>query len=237
MDADAPIEAQPRHRAAGICGSGIIEVVAEMFLAGILRGDGRFNPDRPRARVIWQGKKGAYVLADGDQTTNGRPILVTQDDVRNVQLAKAALYAGIKLLMRRAAIDRVERIALAGAFGSIIDPQYAMLLGLIPDCPLENVTAVGNAAGDGARIALLNRRRREEAARIARQVTTIETAVDPEFQNEFVGAIHIPHATDSFPHLERRLGAPLPRLIPNNGSERRERRAERIRNRGNRAPS
>ena len=128
----APVEAQPQHLAAGICGSGIIEVVAEMFLAGIIRGDGRFDPDRPHERVIWEGKRGAYVLATGDQTANGQPILVTQDDVRNIQLAKAALYAGAKLLMNRMGVERVERITLAGAFGSYIDPQYAMLLGLIP---------------------------------------------------------------------------------------------------------
>ena len=226
--ADAPPDAQPQHLAAGICGSGIIEVVAEMFLAGILRGDGRFDPDRPHPRVTWQGKKGAYVLATGEQTTTGQPILVTQDDVRNIQLAKAALYAGAKLLMRRAGLERVERITLAGAFGSYIDPRYAMILGLIPDCPLENVTAVGNAAGDGARIALLNRHKREEAARVARWVTYIETAVDPEFQNEFVGAIHIPHATDAFPYLEQALGAPLPRAT-GSGDDRRGRRAERVR--------
>jgi uncharacterized 2Fe-2S/4Fe-4S cluster protein (DUF4445 family) len=226
----APIEAQPRYLAAGICGSGIIEVVAEMFLAGILLGDGRFNPDRPHARVLWQGKKGAYVLATGDQTTTGQPILVTQDDVRNIQLAKAALYAGAKLLMKRAAIDRVERVTLAGAFGSYIDPLYAMILGLIPDCPLDRVNAVGNAAGDGARIALLNRHKREEAAQIARWVIYIETAVDPDFQAEFVGAIHMPHATDAFPNLEERLAVPLPRATAN-GDTKRERRAERIRNR------
>ncbi len=224
----APPDAQPQHLAAGICGSGIIEVVAEMYLAGILRGDGRFDPDRPHPRVIWQGRKGAYVLATGEQTANGQPIMVTQDDVRAIQLAKAALYAGAKLLMRRATLERVERITLAGAFGSYIDPRYAMILGLIPDCPLENVTAVGNAAGDGARIALLNRNKREEASRVARWVTYIETAVDPEFQNEFVGAIHIPHATDGFPNLEQALGAPLPRATAANG-DRRERRAERVR--------
>jgi uncharacterized 2Fe-2S/4Fe-4S cluster protein (DUF4445 family) len=227
--ADAPIEAQPRHLAAGICGSGIIEVVAEMFLAGIIRGDGRFAPDRPHERVIWQGKKGAYVLATADQTATGQPILVTQDDVRNVQLAKAALYAGTKLLMKRAGIDQVERITLAGAFGSYIDPQYAMLLGLIPDCPLDRVAAVGNAAGDGARIALLNRHKREEAAHIARWVKYIETAVDPDFQTEFVGAIHIPHATDDFPNLEQALGGPLARMA--DGEHKRERRVDRIRHR------
>jgi len=227
---DAPVEAQPQHLAAGICGSGIIEVVAEMYLAGIILGDGRFNPDRPHERVIWQGKKGAYVLATGDQTTTGQAILVTQDDVRNIQLAKAALYAGTKLLMNRAAVGRVDRVILAGAFGSYIDPKYAMLLGLIPDCKLECVTAVGNAAGDGARIALLNRHKREEAIHYARWVTYIETAVDPDFQTEFVGAIHIPHATDAFPNLESTLGAALPKATTGAG-DRRERRAERIRNR------
>jgi uncharacterized 2Fe-2S/4Fe-4S cluster protein (DUF4445 family) len=226
---DAPPEAQPQHLAAGICGSGIIEVVAEMFLAGIIRGDGRFDPDRPHERVLWEGKRGAYVLATGDQTANGQPILVTQDDVRNIQLAKAALYAGAKLLMNRLGVEQVERITLAGAFGSYIDPQYAMLLGLIPDCPLDRVTAVGNAAGDGARIALLNSHKRAEAAELARNVTYVETAVAPQFQDEFVGAIHIPHATDAFPHLESRLAAPLPRATDSNRADSRARRVERIR--------
>ena len=235
-DRDTPPESQPRHLAAGICGSGIIEAVAEMFLAGILRGDGRFSDGRPHPRLVWQGKKAAYVLATGDQTANGQPILVTQDDVRAIQLAKAALYAGAKLLMNRMGVGQgdlvhVERIVLAGAFGSYIDPQYAMLLGLIPDCPLERVAAVGNAAGDGARIALLNRHKRDEAAALARAVTYVETAIDPRFQDEFVGAIHIPHASDHFPHLESRLGAPLPRAAAGDGDAGRARRAARIRNR------
>src|SRR5690606_6748831 len=166
--AGAAVEDQPNHLAAGICGSGIIEIVAEMYLAEIIRGDGRFNNEREHERLIWQGKKGAYIAATADQTTTGQPILVTQDDIRNVQLAKAALYAGTKLLMNRAKIDQVDRIVLAGAFGSYIDPHYAMLLGLIPDCPLDSVMAVGNAAGDGARIALLNRHKREEAAQFSR---------------------------------------------------------------------
>ena len=237
IGSEVPAEAQPHHLAAGICGSGIIEVVVEMYLAGIILADGRFNPDRPHERVVWQGRRGAYVLATAEQTTHGQPILVTQEDVRNVQLAKAALYAGTKLLMNRAAIERVEQITLAGAFGSYIDPKYAMILGLIPDCPLDRVAAVGNAAGDGARIALLNRHKREEAAEMARQVTYIETAIDPEFQNEFVGAIHLPHATDMFPHLERMLAASLPRLDSPNGDGKRERRTERIRNRQSRPDS
>jgi len=203
IGADTLPEEQPNHLAAGICGSGIIEVVAELFVVGALAPDGRFNPTfAEHPHFQWHGRKGAYILATSEQTTTGEPILVTQADVRNIQLAKAALYAGCKLLMNRAAVQQVDRIVLAGAFGSYIDPQYAMILGLIPDCELSRVTAVGNAAGDGARIALLNKEKRLEAQEIARSVTYIETAVDPEFQNEFVAAIHLPHANDAFPHLK-----------------------------------
>ncbi|MEM7330893.1 MAG: ASKHA domain-containing protein [Chloroflexota bacterium] len=198
---DVSPEDQPAYLATGICGSGIIEVVAEMFLADILNPDGRFNPDLKSDRVRWNGRKGEYILATEKETSNGQVIIVTQDDVRNIQLAKAALYAGAKLLMNRMGVQTVDKIVMAGAFGSYIDPKYAMILGLIPDCDLDKVSAVGNAAGDGARIALLNKTKRLEAQKIATWVTYVETAVDPEFQNEFVGAIHLPHATDNFPHL------------------------------------
>jgi uncharacterized 2Fe-2S/4Fe-4S cluster protein (DUF4445 family) len=200
-----PLDEQPGHLAAGICGSGIIEAIAEMFRVGIIRPDGRFDPDQENEYLRWHGRKGAYVLATEEQTTTGEPILVTQDDVRNIQLAKAALYAGAKLLMNRANVASVDRIVLAGAFGSFIDPQYAMLLGLIPDCDLAKVHAVGNAAGDGARIALLNRNKRQEAHEIAHWVKYVETAVDPDFQSEFVSALHLPHASDHFPHLDGML--------------------------------
>ena len=230
-DIGTPVEEQPRHLASGICGSGIIEVVAEMFLAGIIRGDGRFNTHPAHERVIWQGRRGAYVLATGDETSTGMPILVSQEDVRNVQLAKAALYAGINLLMKRAAVSRIDQIQLAGAFGSYIDPRYAMLLGLIPDAPLKCVSAVGNAAGDGARIALLNRDKRAEAAAIARRVTYIETAADPDFQTEFVSAIHIPHATDNFTHLESELKVTLHGQPEADEALRTVRRRERVRRR------
>lgn len=218
-------ENHPNHLATGICGSGIIEVVAEMFRVGVISADGRFNPTLTSDRITWDGRKGNYILATADETATGEPILVTQDDVRNIQLAKAALYAGCKLLMNRANITSVDRILLAGAFGSYIDPQYAMLLGLIPNCALENVHAVGNAAGDGARIALLNRHKRGEAQRIAHWVRYIETAVDPDFQNEFVGAIHLPHATDPFPHLNGILPqVSKPQANNDTGRKRRRRR-------------
>jgi uncharacterized 2Fe-2S/4Fe-4S cluster protein (DUF4445 family) len=226
MSPDVAAQYQPKHLAAGICGSGIIEVVVEMFLAGILLPDGRFNPNLNHERIQWDERRGEYILATAEQSTTGSPILVTQDDVRNIQLAKAALYAGAKLLMNQAGLHSVDRIVLAGAFGSYIDPRYAMILGLIPDCDLAKVTAVGNAAGDGARIALLNRHKRDEAQRIAEWVTYVETAVHPDFQQEFVGAIHLPHATDGFPHLNGLLPA-VPNKAELNGSGRLERRRRR----------
>jgi len=221
-----PPDAQPKHLAAGICGSGIIEGIAELFLAGVLTPDGRFNPDLECECLVWnEGKrKGAYILATVEQSSSGQPVMITQDDVRNIQLAKAALYAGAKLLMMRAEIQKVDEIIMAGAFGSYIDPKHAMVLGLIPDCELEKVHAVGNAAGDGARIALLNRSKRSYAEEIAYRVKYIETAVDPDFQEEFVKAMHLPHRVDPFPHLDGILpeiteAAPRPR-------ERRRRRNE-----------
>ncbi|MCP4421032.1 MAG: ATP-binding protein, partial [Chloroflexi bacterium] len=233
MEADTLTELQPKHLAAGICGSGIIEVVAEMFLAGILLPDGRFNPNFSvnSEQVQWEGRRGLYVLATAEQSATGSPIVVTQDDVRNIQLAKAALYAGAKLLLNQAKLTHVDRIVLAGAFGSFIDPKYAMILGLIPDCNLENVTAVGNAAGDGARIALLNKEKRKEAQRISEWVTYVETAVHPNFQEEFVDAIHLPHASDSFPHLNDILPKAAPMAEHNgNGRSKRRRRKRNSRN-------
>ncbi|MCX6019354.1 MAG: ASKHA domain-containing protein [Chloroflexi bacterium] len=199
-------------QATGICGSGIIEAVAELYLAGLLQTDGRFRQpidgEAPHPRMRYQGSKGEYVLATAEQSATGRDIVVTQDDVRNIQLAKAALYAGCKLLMKHSGVAAVDRIVLAGAFGSYIDPAHAMVLGLIPDCDLSKVEAVGNAAGDGARIALLNRTRRAESAGLARRVNYIETAIDPSFQDEFVGAMYLPHMTDTFPNLETRVTLP-----------------------------
>ncbi len=204
-DEDAPLDQQPAHLAVGICGSGIIEAVAEMFLHKIILASGRFNPDLKHDLIQWEDGKGAYVLASAEQSATGSPILVTQNDVRNIQLGKAALYAGAKLLMSHAKVQSVDRILLAGAFGSFIDTKYAMILGLIPNCDLDKVVAVGNAAGDGARIALLNKDKRIEAQRIAHWVKYIETAIDSKFQDEFVTAIHIPHATDIFPQLKNIL--------------------------------
>lgn len=216
--------------AMGICGSGIIEVVAELYLAGIIAADGRFVADLESPHIRWEGRTGVYVLATPEQTATGKPIVVTQQDVRNVQLAKGALMAGAKLLMDRAAIAAVDKVVLAGAFGSYIDPKHAMVLGLIPDCDLENVYAVGNAAGDGARILLLNRAKRRELRRRARWVEYVETAVEPAFQEEFVAAMHLPHMHEPYPHLAHILPDPIQHIQSLNGrGERRRRRRQRRR--------
>ena len=224
---DAPLATQPKQRVAGICGSGIIEAVAEMFLTGIIGPDGRFiEGAAPPDRLIWNGRKPAYILSTAEETQSGEPVLVTQEDVRNIQLAKAALCAGAKLLMNRAEITSVDRVILAGAFGSYIDPKHAMVLGLIPDCDLSKVYAVGNAAGDGARIALLNRHKRLEAQHLAHTVRYVETAVDADFQEEFVSAMHLPHALDAYPHLAGILPEP-PTSDESSAKARRQRRRRR----------
>lgn len=194
----------PTLRASGICGSGIIEATAELFKAGVIAPNGRFVAlDHPRLRTGLGdgGGKAEFVLAWGHETSTGAEIVVHSDDIRAIQLGKAALYAGAKLLMNRLELATVDRIVLAGGFGSYIDPLHAMILGLIPDCELPHVQAVGNAAGDGARMILLDKAKRAEAQWAARWVHYVETAVEPTFQEEFVGAIDIPHASDPFPHL------------------------------------
>ena len=182
----------------GICGSGIIEVIAEMYLAGIISEDGVVDGSQASRskRIVADGRTFSYLLHDGPQR-----ILVTQNDVRQVQLAKAALYAGIRLLQDRGGIDRIDRIRLAGAFGSHIDPKYAMVLGLIPDCDLNRVESAGNAAGMGALIALLNVPARAEIEAAVRKIEKIETAVEPRFQDYFVDAMAIPNKRDAFPRL------------------------------------
>ena len=199
---------QAEVKAAGICGSGIIEAIAELFKAGLMDASGRFVAAAPTDRLCFDTSNGSsrqgkayFVLARPHETSTGREIVVHTDDVRAIQLAKAALYAGAKLLMRQYGLQQVDRIVLAGAFGSYIDPLHAMILGLIPDCDLEHVFAVGNAAGDGALIMLLDRNKRLEAAQLADTICHVQTATDPYFQDEFVNAIYLPHMHDPYPHL------------------------------------
>jgi len=188
-------------RARGICGSGIIDAIAEFYRNGIIDKSGRFNPNIQSSRLRTSDGKQEFIIAWQEETSIGKEITITQTDVRNVQLAKGALYAGAKLMMRRLGVDKLDKVILAGAFGSYIDKEKAMILGMFPDCDLRSVYAVGNAAGDGARIALLNRKKREEAEEIARKVEYMELTIEGDFQTEFIEALEFPHAKDSFPHL------------------------------------
>jgi uncharacterized 2Fe-2S/4Fe-4S cluster protein (DUF4445 family) len=192
--------------AKGLCGSAIIQIVAEMFKAGIIDKSGRFVLDlgTPRVRKDVDGKP-EYVLAWASETSIGQDITVTQGDVRALQLAKGALYTGAKLMMKRLGITTLDRVILAGAFGSHIDREASMTLGLFPDCSIDKVYAVGNAAGDGSRMALLNRDKRREANERARWVEFVEIATDPSFEKEFMQAMHIPHMKDRFPNLKELL--------------------------------
>ncbi|MGO4564873.1 ASKHA domain-containing protein [Rhizobium sp. 2YAF20] len=209
-------EAAKDIRVTGICGSGIIEVVAEMFLAGIISEDGVIDGALAARspRILQTGRTYSYLLQDGEPR-----ISVTQNDVRAIQLAKAALYAGVKLLMDKQGIDHVDRIGLAGAFGTFIDPMYAMVLGLIPDCPLDKVKAVGNAAGTGARMALLNRDYRREIEETVSKIEKIETALESKFQEHFVFAMALPNKVDAFPELSKVVTLPERKAKGDDGSE------------------
>ena len=200
----------------GICGSGIIEAVAEMFLTGIVTAEGLVNGDMigRSPRIVSDGRTFSYRLWDGTIA-----ISVTQNDIRAIQLAKGALYAGVRLLMDRLGVDHVDRIKLAGAFGSYIDPKYAMVIGLIPDCRLDRVSAIGNAAGTGARMALVNRGHRAEVEALVRRVEKIETALETRFQEHFVHAMALPNGRDPFPHLAAAVA--LPERVEPSGEGRR----------------
>ncbi len=206
----------------GICGSGIIEIVAEMYLAGIITQDGVISGELAARspRVVASGRTFAYVLHQGAQL-----LQITQNDVRAIQLAKAALYAGIALLMERMGTTQVDRIRLAGAFGSHIDVKYAMILGMIPDCDLSQVTSAGNAAGTGARIALLDATARPTIEELVRRVEKIETAIEPRFQEHFVEAMAIPHKHAPYTNLRKVVALPVPVITTRD--DRRTRRGRR----------
>ncbi|MBI5353320.1 MAG: DUF4445 domain-containing protein [Chloroflexi bacterium] len=191
----------------GICGSAIIDGVAELFRTGIVDSRGKFKQGLESSRIR-KGESGwEYVIAWAEETSIGRDIPMTQQDVRQIQLAKAALFTAARTLLKRSGLESPDKIILAGGFGSYIDKEKAMLIGLIPDCVLDNVYAVGNAAGDGARIALLNVEKRREIESVTRKVERFELPTDPEFQNQFMLATSFPHMSEAFPHIAH--------LIPN----------------------
>ena len=212
----------------GICGSGIIEAVAEMRMAGLVDPSGLIGSAEQTgtARSISEGRTHAYVIYDG--TEDGGPLItVTQGDIRAIQLAKSALYAGARLLMDELKTDTVDRIVLAGAFGAHISPKHAMVLGMIPDCVLDNVTSAGNAAGTGARIALCDVSARARIEAEVHRIQKVETAIEPKFQEHFVAANAIPHATAPFPELSSVVTLPQVSFNTGGGEEGGRRRRRR----------
>jgi uncharacterized 2Fe-2S/4Fe-4S cluster protein (DUF4445 family) len=193
-------------KAKGICGSGILDLLAELYRAGVIAKSGVFNKkalkEHPRFRKNPDTNQPEFVLAWAEESSIDKDIVVTQKDIRQIQLAKGALYAGCKLMVKRMGLDKVDTVKIAGAFGTHVDREKALIMGLFPDCEIEMIQGVGNAAGDGCRAALLNVKKRVEANWCSRNVEYIELTVESTFQQEFMEAMQLPHMTDEFPHLE-----------------------------------
>ena len=180
-------------RPKGICGSAVLDAVAEMFRVGIIDAGGKFRDDlRPTPRLR-RGHTGMeYVIAFASETSIASDLVVTQKDIRQIQLAKGALYVAAHTLLKQFGLQSPDKILLAGAFGMYIDKKNALAIGMLPECPPENIFAVGNSAGDGARIALLNIEKRREASEIASRVVRYELPNDPDFQEQFIRALRFP---------------------------------------------
>jgi uncharacterized 2Fe-2S/4Fe-4S cluster protein (DUF4445 family) len=183
------------EKARGICGSGIIDAVASFRQTGIIDSSGRLNSKTSSKRIRTANGLAEYVLAWKDETQTGHDIVVTQHDIEEVKLAKAAVYAGITILAKRlnVAINDIKKVFVAGAFGTYVDPQSARTIGMYPGLPLGRISFAGNTAGSGARMALLSKDQRIEAQKIAENLKYIELAADPDFRQEFADALYIPH--------------------------------------------
>jgi uncharacterized 2Fe-2S/4Fe-4S cluster protein (DUF4445 family) len=193
-------------KAKGICGSGILDVLAELYSSGVITKTGVFNKKalkgHPRYRKNADTRQPEFILAFKEESSIDKDIVITQKDIRQIQLAKGALYAGCKLMMKRMGVEKVDKVKIAGAFGTHVDRTKALVMGLFPDCKIENIFGVGNAAGDGCRAALLNVQKRVEANWCSRNVEYLELTVEPTFEQDFMEAMQLPHMTDKFPHLE-----------------------------------
>jgi uncharacterized 2Fe-2S/4Fe-4S cluster protein (DUF4445 family) len=193
----------------GVCGSGILDVLAQLFLAGFVCKNGAFSADaRSSGRFRENPETGIkeFVLAWANETIIGKDIVITQKDIRQIQLAKASIYTGCKLMMRSLNLSSADQVKIAGAFGTHVDRRLALVMGMIPDTPLDTVTCVGNAAGDGCRIVLLDRKKRHEADKVCRNVTCIELTLEADFQQQLIEATQLPHMRDHFPHLRESRG-------------------------------
>ncbi|MEM3061659.1 MAG: ATP-binding protein [Candidatus Bathyarchaeia archaeon] len=192
----------------GLCGSGIVDAIAEMLKAGVLDKKGKINTNLVSSRVKIKNEIPEFVIAWKNETSINEDISITQADVREIQLAKAAIFTGTSVLLKhlKTSPNSLKRIFLAGAFGTYVNPHSARTLGLYPDIPLDRIKFVGNAAGSGARMALLSLEVRKEAEEIVKKIEYIELANDPEFKDEFLKAMYFPHMEmERFPRVKKLL--------------------------------
>ncbi len=193
----------------GLCGSGVIDLVAEMYLSGVMDRTGRIRKELGHPRVRTIDGEACFVVATEAESGSGKPVVVSQNDIIQIQYAKAAMYAGAEILMEKMQVDRsgIKEILLAGAFGNYASPGSARAIGLFPEVPLEHIVGIGNAAGSGAKISLVSRSAREMAKRIAKRVDYVELAAMPEFEEKFYAAMYFPHSDESkFPEVTASLG-------------------------------
>ena len=189
----------------GICGSGIVDAIAEMFKVGILDETGKMTKELDIPRLRHNGER-CYVLAKGDETVTGKEIVVTQHDVKEIQLAKGAIYSGISIAMKRFGVDRnqIVKIYLAGAFGTYVDPESARMIGMVVDVPTDRFEFAGNTAGSGARMALISSETREVARSMVRKIKYLELAAEMDFHEEFMNALYFPHKEiERFPDVAK----------------------------------
>jgi uncharacterized 2Fe-2S/4Fe-4S cluster protein (DUF4445 family) len=184
------IENQPP---VGICGSGILDAVAEMRLAGVLNEKGALQNGHPLVRVPSSGALAEFILVPAERSGHGKEISLTRKDVNEIQLAKSAIRVGIDTLLEQAGVqaDDIEEFVIAGAFGSYINVSSALRIGMFPSLPLERFRQVGNAAGTGARGALVSTTQRRLAGEIAGRVRYIELTTHPGFQQRFLKGMYL----------------------------------------------
>jgi len=188
----------------GLCGSGVVDAIAEMFRAGVIDMTGRIKEELESPNIQVKDGESRFILVTDKESAIGEPIVITQDDIVQIQYAKAAMYAGASILMERMGIDvsELDAILLAGAFGNYVKPRSARTMGLFPEVPLDRIVGIGNAAGSGAKMALLNEDVRGKALELARSIEYVELAAQPQFEERFYRALYFPnYDMSSFPEV------------------------------------
>ncbi len=195
-------------RPKGLCGSGIIDLLAALFAAGIVDPTGKIQTDKDPQRITEIDGESAYMVALPEEGEGGRPVYITQSDIKNLIRSKGAMYTILNVVIQSVGItfDDIENFYVAGAFGNYIDPKKAVTIGMLPDVPLERFKGLGNAAGEGACMALLDRKLFEEVEEICSKITYLEMNVRGDFMSQLTGALFLPHTDlNRFPTVKREL--------------------------------